>query len=259
MQIYEECKREKYILRGMIHRPEKINSKVPMVIMFHGFTGNRIEGRIFVDISKKLEQSGIASARFDFACSGESDGNFEDMCLKSEIADGETILDFVKGLDFIDENKIGLLGYSLGGLVASLLAPQRQDDIKAMCLCSPGFSLYDDIVDKKALTDISLDNIDKDGYVDVRGNKVGKGFVDDIKKLNISENISKYKNHVLITHGKSDVIVPYKYSIKYVKEYEKSELYLMENASHGYETIEQRAELCDKINQFFEEKLKLKS
>ncbi|MFL0253126.1 alpha/beta hydrolase family protein [Clostridium neuense] len=256
MQIYAECQRKGYILRGMIHKPENISGKAPIVIMFHGFTGNRMEGGIFTGISKELEQSGIASARFDFVGSGESDGNFEDMCLQSEIADGETILDFVKELDFVDPNRIGLIGYSLGGLIASLLAPKRQADIKAMCLCSPGFSLYDDIVDNKSLTDISLENIEKDGYVDIRGNKVGREFTEDIKNLHISETISAYKNDVLITHGKDDVIVPYHYSIKYAKKYEKVQLHLIENASHGYETIGQRAELREEIKKFFEKKLK---
>lgn len=255
MQIYRECKRENYVLRGMVHKPDGVNGKVPLVVMFHGFTGNRIEGCIFTSISKRLEGNGIASARFDFACSGESDGNFEDMCLKSEIEDGKTILDFVKGLDFVDSDRIGLLGYSLGGLVASLLAPQRQLDIKALCLCSPGFSLYDNIVNDKALTEISLDSIEKTGYVDIRGNKVGKGFIDDIKELHIAESISAYKNCVLITHGKSDIIVPYSYSIKYAKNYDKVKVHLIENASHGYETIEQREELYNEISSFFKEQL----
>lgn len=239
-----------------MHKPENINGRIPIVIMFHGFTGNRIEGGVFTGISKELEESGIASARFDFIGSGESDGDFEDMCLQSEIEDGKTILDFVKELAFVNPDKIGILGYSLGGLIASLLAPERQSDIKAMCLCSPGFSLYDDVVNKKSLTDISLENIEKDGYVDIRGNKVGRGFIEDIKNLNISKSISAYKNNVLITHGKSDVIVPYQYSVKYAKEYEKVQLHFMENTSHGYETIEQRAELRREIKKFFEKNLK---
>lgn len=255
MQIYKECKRENYVLRGMVHKPNVVDGKVPLVVMFHGFTGNRIEGCIFTSISKELEKSGIASARFDFVGSGESDGNFEDMCLKSEIEDGKAILDFVKELDFVDSNRIGLLGYSLGGLIASLLAPQRQSDIKAMCLCSPGFSLYDDIVNNKKLTEISLENIAKDGYVDVRGNKVGKGFIDDIKKLHIAESIAAYKNSVLITHGKSDTIVPYTYSIKYAQYYDKVRIRIIENASHGYEALNQREELRKEIKLFFKEQL----
>lgn len=255
MQIYGECQRENYILRAMIHKPEGISSKVPAVIMFHGFTGNRMEGGIFTEISKELEENGIASVRFDFAGSGESDGKFEDMCLQSEIEDGKTILDFVKSLDFIDSRRIGLLGYSLGGLIASLLAPQRQSDIKAMCLCSPGFSLYDDIVKKKALIEISLEDIDKYGYMDIRGNKVGRGFIDDIRNLNISDSISTYKNNVLIIHGKSDTIVPYEYSIKYAQDYEKVKVHIIENASHGYETIGQREELRNVIKLFFQQQL----
>src|ERR1700737_4360766 len=66
-------------LRGMEHIPHaSSNEKLPAVILFHGFTGNKLEPhRLFLKISRALEQLGFACFRFDFLGSGESDGNFE--------------------------------------------------------------------------------------------------------------------------------------------------------------------------------------
>ena len=57
---------------------------------------------MFLEAAQRLEQCGIASARFDFMGSGESDGELVEMSLRSECADADRILDFVKTLDFVD-------------------------------------------------------------------------------------------------------------------------------------------------------------
>ena len=55
-----------------------------------------------MSFSRLLARQGIASARFDFLGSGESDGEFQDMTLSGEIADAGAILDWlgrVRGVD----------------------------------------------------------------------------------------------------------------------------------------------------------------
>jgi alpha/beta superfamily hydrolase len=50
--------------------------------MFHGFTGSKIEAhRFFVKLARSLSDSGFIILRFDFRCSGDSDGEFEDITL----------------------------------------------------------------------------------------------------------------------------------------------------------------------------------
>jgi cephalosporin-C deacetylase-like acetyl esterase len=45
-------------LRGMAHIPEN-REKVPAVILFHGFTGTKLEPhRMFLKISRELEKRG---------------------------------------------------------------------------------------------------------------------------------------------------------------------------------------------------------
>ena len=89
----------------------------------------------------------MASFRFDFLGSGESDGNFEEMTASKEIAEANTILNFVKKDPRIDPNQVSLLGLSMGGLVASVLAGDRPDDIRRLALLAPAGNMYEIIKD----------------------------------------------------------------------------------------------------------------
>ena len=85
MQKYVEIKRDGLTLRGMLHVPDNVSSKVPMVILLHGFCDDRNEiNFVHNELSQRLCDAGIASVRFDMNGSGESDGRFEDMTISSE-------------------------------------------------------------------------------------------------------------------------------------------------------------------------------
>src|SRR5579884_4035510 len=96
------------LLRGMIHRPPRTRGRrQPAVVFFHGFTGDRMESHwIFIKCARALAREGIASLRFDFYGSGESEGTFEEATHQ-------------KG---IDPGRLGLCGLSLGGCIAACVA-----------------------------------------------------------------------------------------------------------------------------------------
>ncbi len=107
-------------LFGMIHMPEG-KGPWPGVVFCHGFTGHKIETHcIFVKLAREMCRRGIAVLRFDFRGSGESEGLFEEMTVQGEISDAGKALEFLAGYKGIDPSRIGLLGFSLGGLVASI-------------------------------------------------------------------------------------------------------------------------------------------
>src|SRR5271155_5466123 len=59
-----------------------------LVILCHGFTGNKIEsGRLFVQTARALQQAGISALRFDFMGSGDSSGEFNQMTPDTQIQD----------------------------------------------------------------------------------------------------------------------------------------------------------------------------
>lgn len=115
--------RSRKVLRGIIHRPQTTKRPVPGVVFFHGFTGDRMESHwMFVKCSRALADAGIASLRFDFYGSGESDGTFREATLPGEVSDARAAVDFFRKQKGIDSGRVGLCGLSMGGAVAASIA-----------------------------------------------------------------------------------------------------------------------------------------
>ena len=58
-----------------------------IVIMCHGFTGNKVEDkRLYVESARDLASRGFNALRFDFYGSGDSEGDFEDTLMSINIA-----------------------------------------------------------------------------------------------------------------------------------------------------------------------------
>jgi alpha/beta superfamily hydrolase len=125
-RLVEFANRSGRRLRGMIHQPgESFSGRPAGVVFFHGFTGDRMESHwLFVKCSRDLERAGIASLRFDFFGSGESEGEFREATLEGEVADAQDAVDFFRREGGIDGERLGLLGLSLGGGIAALVAEQ---------------------------------------------------------------------------------------------------------------------------------------
>ena len=105
-------------LFGILHVPRG-RGRFPVVVMAHGFTDDKTgDNRLFVRFSRQAVDYGIAVFRFDFAGSGDSEGDFSRMTLETERDDLRSAIGFVSGLPEVDSARISLIGYSLGGAIA---------------------------------------------------------------------------------------------------------------------------------------------
>ena len=121
---------------GTLHLPA-VPGQAPVVVMCHGFTGNKLEAHfIFVKTARALAKAGIAAYRFDFRGSGESGGTFEQMTIPGEITDARAALAVIGRLPAINPRRIGLLGLSLGGMVAANAAA-REKSVRSLALWCP--------------------------------------------------------------------------------------------------------------------------
>jgi uncharacterized protein len=231
-------------LRGMEHIPEA-SGPVPAVILFHGFTGMKLEPhRMFLKISRALESIGVASFRFDFLGSGESDGDFEDMTVSGELADANAILDFVKNDPRIDEERVTVLGLSMGGLVASLLGGDRPADIHKLILMAPAGTMYENV--KLMAAQVQAAGLK---HFDNGGNLVGMQFAEDLKTIDVFNRAKHYTGDVLIIHGTKDETVPYHVANLYQeKSYEGlAALHFIEGADHTFNKYEWEKDLIETI------------
>ncbi len=256
MQKNIEIKNGRLTLRGVLHTPDNIDGKVPVVVIFHGFQGHKAGPHfIFVELSRLLEQKGIASVRFDFRGSGESDGYFSEMTMSGELEDAKTILDYVKTLGFVDSIRIGVLGLSMGGAVASILAGDRKDDIRSLCLWAPAGNMNDVILNY--YIGEKLPQLLKDGYTDIEGYILGKAFIEDSAVLDIYGRASQYDKNVLILHGDNDEVVVPETSLKYVKYYgSKVQFHTVNSANHTFDKREWTDEVNMETIRFFERELR---
>lgn len=237
-------------LRGMEHIPT--GEKLPAIILFHGFTGTKLEPhRFFLQISRALEVQGFASFRFDFLGSGESDGDFADMTVSKELEEAETIFNYVKAHPSIDENKIILLGLSMGGLVASLLAGKLQSEITKLILLAPAGTMGELI---EPMVGLAPFIVSYNAY-DHGGNLVGKAFYDDVISIDVWNEAAKYDGKVLLIHGTKDEAVPYEVSNLYIENCygDQAILHTIKDGDHTFNSYRWEREVIDVIKDFLAE------
>ena len=257
MEKYVECKSRGLTLRGMMHIPDGREGKLPFVILFHGFCDDRNEiNFVHTELSRRLCGAGIASVRFDFAGSGESDGRFEDMTVSGEVANGLDILDYVRGLDFVDLDRLAIHGLSLGGCVASIVAGLRPDQVRALSLWCPAPDVVYNMKEHKTLCGIDAGDVEEKGCVDVEGLKVGLGFYQDTLELDPFAIASKYAGPVNLVHGDADITASIKCSERYKEIFgDRAAFLTVHGAEHRFKSFAYRAARMDSAMAFLTREL----
>ena len=219
-------------LVGTIQKASEGRSSVAIVC--HGLTGNRNENHI-VAVTEALKSKGISSVRFDFNGHGESEGNLTDMTITSELKDLDMIYDYVNGFEWVDRNKISVVGHSQGGLVCGLFAGEKgypaveKAVVLAPAACIP-FMAREGILFGNKFDVNNLPN-----SVKLWGNcYVGKDYLKGAEEIDVYELTSKYKGPMLIIQGSNDDPQIYKYSKQYPKYVSQAKYIELEGISHCF-------------------------
>ncbi len=193
-------------LRGMIHRPSRLAGRrgAPGVIFFHGFTGDRMESHwLFVKCARALAQAGIASLRFDFYGSGESEGQFQEVTLQGEISDARAAIDYFRRQKGIDPGRLGLIGLSMGGAIAAAVAQgtQAKSLVLWAALAHPKHL--------RQLAERATKPIPGSGGLREYGaHVVSPAFLKNIEKIDPLKSIARFKQPTLIIHPEKDEHLP---------------------------------------------------
>lgn len=191
---------------GMLHLPEG-RGRFPTALLLHGFTGTKVEAhRMFVKLARALASHGIATLRFDYRGSGDSAGEFEDMTIRSEVADTLEAIKFLARHKRLNSRRLALIGLSMGGAVASYVAGREKGRIKTLVLWAPvaeGAGILDDLSTPDAVASLA-----ETGITDHEGHLVGVAFVRQFADMKPLREVVKSKCPVLIIHGSKDETVP---------------------------------------------------
>lgn len=238
-------------LRSTLHIPEgPATTRWPTAVFVHGFTSNRLELPSFVGMSRLLETVGIASVRFDLSGHGESDGDFFDVTITGEIAETRAILRTVRDLGFVDAERIALVGMSMGGVVAGIVAAE-EPGIRALCLWSPAAVAPFEIGSGRLKGKPLAPEIAEKGYVDTGGYRMSPALVTDIAGLDVYGRSAAYRGPVHILHGDRDDIAPLAYGRRYLDHYDgNAELEVVAGADHAWGSVPHRTTLHESTLRF---------
>ena len=94
--------------------------------------------RPFLVLADHLTRKGIAVLRFDKRGIGKSTGDYASATTEDFAADADAAFAYMKTRKEIDGKKIGLIGHSEGGMIASIVASHSQPVAWIVLLASPG-------------------------------------------------------------------------------------------------------------------------
>lgn len=182
-----------------------------LVVMCHGFTGNRNGDGHFQPLAEALAWNGIASIRVDFAGNGESGEPFTAYTLSSMNADIEAAIEYMQANYPIDAGRIGLLGHSMGGRAVTL---HLSDAIAAAALWSPanndglaGLEFLDHNAEgREALRAEAAASEERRVALPGWGNVViSLAFLDEMAQSHPSQRLRAYQGALLVSFAGGDV------------------------------------------------------
>ncbi|MDK8380932.1 MULTISPECIES: alpha/beta fold hydrolase [unclassified Granulicatella] len=213
------------------------SGRVPLVIFSHGLGA---DARHEEEVQKTLAKAGIAVFSFEFAGGSSSsvpmsEGLTTEMSVLTEVQNLKDAIRIASGMEYVDPQKIYLMGSSQGGLVTALAA-EEVTNIAGLFLFYPAFSLPDDIRSSFP----KLDEVPE--TFNLLGTKIGKIYITDIYDMDPYANLDELVIPVHIYHGKDDNIVPLTASQKAMKRLKDARLTTLDDTGHAL-TPEQQAQI----------------
>lgn len=212
---------------GIAYISDTENEKVTLVVCAHGLGGSYRSNAAYAE---QLASHGLAAYCFDFRRGGgsRSDSNTTEMSVMTEVSDLEVIMEAASEWDFVDENKIVLLGTSQRGITSAIAAARHMDKISGLVLMYPAFLVNDAVHEQfDSLEDVP-DTFQFNWIT------AGRPYAEDMWDYDVYEEIGNYTYKVLLMHGNADGIVPLSYSDRAAEVYGDVEYYVIDGAGHGF-------------------------
>ena len=129
-------------IEGTLTLPQK-NGKFPVVIIISGSGPQDRDGEIFghkpyLVLADHLTKNGIGVFRFDERGVGNSEGIFANATIETLTSDIESAIQYLQQRKDINISKFGLIGHSIGGIIAPKIASKNNDINFIVLMAAPG-------------------------------------------------------------------------------------------------------------------------
>jgi hypothetical protein len=188
---------------------------MPIVVLLHGHGGTRHEAGGYTRVAEGLAAHGIASIRMDFPGCGDSLEGFKNNNLTNMIADLNAARSHALRTLNINENRMGMLGFSMGGRLA-LSKGAHATDYRAIGLWAP------DAEDGEANIREYLGGSDQ--YQQMKATAKHQGFAPfttfwgqdqqlgyqwftDMEASSVTPTIEQYPGALMVLYGDLDTVV----------------------------------------------------
>jgi uncharacterized protein len=229
---------------GTLTLPE--GKPAPVVLFFHGFTGTRNElavtntkEGVFQRAARMLAEKGFASLRIDFRGSGEStEMMFADTTFESQIADGIAAVAFAEADARVDGQKLSVIGWSQGGLVAAAVAG-RTNKPDALVLWNAVATPKDTFGGLLGADTLKAGMATGEKPLPIKlpwGAEIAlkQGFFDGVNSFDPTSEIAAYKGPLWVAQGSEDTTVAPASADKFLEKHEGVEAKWTEKMDHVF-------------------------
>ncbi|MCI5498495.1 MAG: alpha/beta fold hydrolase [Clostridiales bacterium] len=237
------------LLRGNVRMPDG-EGPFPTIIFLHGFTVWKTgPQRLYEEFVRQAVKEGFCVIRYDFYGTGESDGEFYEMTIGSEMRETAAIFNWAKEQPYVDASNLFLGGHSMGALIAVLEAPELQP--KAAFGWATAMSMAYQAGQRTRF----MKGPTERGW-DIDGLELSREFMEECVAMDFMAMVKGYEKPVLLIHGEMDTDIPVEssYSLKSIYG-DKCELDVVPGANHRFLSLEWKKHIYTKTISFLKAQL----
>ena len=208
--------------------------KLPAVVMLHGTGSNRHEaGNGYDYAAPEMAKAGIATIRFDYIGNGDSEEDYIDFTYDKALSDAEVCKSYIIENYPVDAERIGVMGWSLGGKLA-FLAASRDPSFASVLTWAGAYGVYE--------SQEEYEIAKKDGYYEMTFDwrdslKESPEFYECAFAIDYPAEMARVTAPVLLIQGKADdTVLPETAEEIYASltSSEKKDIFWIEGGDHTF-------------------------
>ena len=234
-----------YEIPAIVNLPDS-EQAVPAVVLLHGTASHKNEvGNLYARLAEALANIGIGSIRIDFAGTGDSEVSYRHYTLESAVRDATAALNYMQAQPQVNDEKLGVVGFSQGGLIAQLLiaqSPVFDSFVAWSSVASDGVSAF------RPMFDSMYQKAKQQGYVTQEYTwraplDISLEWFEQVKANKSLTNMATYNGALLAIAGSADKVVPAENALRLIEatSANPAQAVIIKDASHIFNVLNEQA------------------
>ncbi len=234
-------------VHGIVWQPEEgaFEPPWPAVMLCRGIPGQREYARdLFGELRTALGDAGFLVAEFESRPPTDDPAAIVDYDAAQHVDEASAVFRMLALRPDLDLQRIGVLGYALGAMIAACLA-RRSDQIARLCLVAP--TTGEEVTARVNKSGDAAAGLDVD--------QMPHQVLDTLAELRPTDDLATYDRPTLIVHGAMDQVIPPEDSLPYTDAIEQAghevQRVLVAFGDHEFTSQPARSACLDQIIGFF--------